>query len=117
MAIDKNKFSEHTDMWTEITKEEYLKAQETMTEAEFYLNYEAEEMPVDGGMDIVYTPQYVYRKRVQMSEEEIVPALLARLCEKQDKTNKTLDSIRKMMIFFTVLAVISILLTVLSGIM
>lgn len=115
MAIDKNKFSEHTDMWSEITKEEYLKAQETMSEAEFYLNYEAEELPDDSG-NLTYTPQYVYRKRVQMSEEEIVPALLARLCEKQDKANEMLDSIRKMMIFFTVLAVISVLLTVLSGI-
>lgn len=113
MAIDKNKFSEHTDMWTEITKEEYLKAQETMSEAEFYLNYEAEELPDDSG-NLTYTPQYVYRKRVQMSEEEIVPALLARLCEKQDKANEMLDSIRKMMIFFTVLAVISVLLTVLG---
>ncbi|MBO5378457.1 MAG: hypothetical protein J6A41_08710 [Ruminiclostridium sp.] len=115
MAIDKSKFSEHTDMWSEITKEEYLKAQETMSEAEFYLNYEAEELPDDSG-SLTYTPQYVYRKRVQMSEEEIVPALLARLCEKQDKANEMLDSIRKMMIFFTVLAVISVLLTVLSGI-
>ena len=115
MAIDKNKFSEHTDMWSEITKEEYLKAQETMSEAEFYLNYEAEELPDDSG-NLTYTPQYVYRKRVQMSEEEIVPALLARLCEKQDKANEMLDSIRKMMIFFTVLAVISVLLTVLGGI-
>jgi len=113
MAIDKNKFSEHTDMWSEITKEEYLKAQETMSEAEFYLNYEAEELPDDSG-NLTYTPQYVYRKRVQMSEEEIVPALLARLCEKQDKANEMLDSIRKMMIFFTVLAVISVLLTVLG---
>ena len=115
MAIDKSKYSEHTDMWAEITKEEYLKAQETMSEAEFYLNYEAEELPDDSG-NLTYTPQYVYRKRVQMSEEEIVPALLARLCEKQDRANKMLDSIRKMMIFFTVLAVISVLLTVLSGI-
>ena len=115
MAIDKSKFSEHTDMWSEITKEEYLKAQETMSEAEFYLNYEAEELPDDSG-NLTYTPQYVYRKRVQMSEEEIVPALLARLCEKQDRANEMLDSIRKMMIFFTVLAVISVLLTVLSGI-
>lgn len=49
-----------------------------------------------------------------MSEEEIVPALLARLCEKQDKANEMLDSIRKMMIFFTALAVISVLLTVLG---
>ena len=113
MAIDKNKFSEHTDMWSEITKEEYLKAQETMSEAEFYLNYEAEELPDDSG-HLTYTPQDVYRKRVQMSEEERVPALLARLCEKQDKANEMLDSIRKMMIFFTVLAVISVLLTVLG---
>ena len=115
MTIDKNKFSEHTDMWSEITKEEYHKAQETMSEAEFYLNYEAEELPDDSG-SLTYTPQYVYRKRVQMSEEEIIPALLARLCEKQDKANEMLDSIRKMMIFFTVLAAISVLLTVLSGI-
>ncbi len=115
MAIDKTKFSEHTDTWTEISKEEYLKAQETLTEAEFYLNYEAEELPDDSG-SLTYTPRYIYRKRVQVSEEEIVPALLARLCEKQDKTNEKLDSIRKMMIFFTVLAVISVLLTVLSGI-
>lgn len=115
MSIDKNKFSEHTDMWSEITKEEYLKAQETMSEAEFYLNYEAEELPDDSG-SLMYTPRYIYRKKVQMSEEEIVPALLARLCEKQDKANKMLDSIRKMMIFFTVLAVISVLLTILSGI-
>ncbi len=115
MAIDKSKFSEHTDIWVEITKDEYLEAQKTLPEAEFYAGYEAEELPADRS-DIMYTPQYVYRKRVQMSEEEIVPALLARLCEKQDKANKMLDSIRKMMIFFTVLAVISVLLTVLSGI-
>ena len=117
MAIDKDKFSEHTDMWVEISKEEYIEAQEKLTEAEFYASYTADELPADDDAEIIYTPRYIYRKKVQMSEEEIVPALLARLCEKQDKANKMLDSIRKMMIFFTVLAVISILLIVLSGIM
>lgn len=114
MAIDK-KISEHTDMWIEITKEEYLEAQETLPEAEFYASYKADELPADRS-EIIYTPQYVYRKRVQMSEDEIIPALLARLCDKQDEANEKLDSIRKMMIFFTALAVISVLLTILSGI-
>ncbi len=112
MAIDKEKFSEHTKMWIEISKEEYLEAQEKLSEADFYLNYEEEELPADRDTEMVYTPKYIYRKRAQISEEEVVPVLLAKLCEKQDKANEKLDSIRKMLLFLTVLAAISFVLGV-----
>ena len=102
MAIDKEKLREETSFWSKTTSKEYERAKLELSEDEFKLLYRVK----NKGTDFEE-----YQKFNIPEDNEFDRALLVHLLIEQKETNENLNSIKKMMIFFTVLTVISIIVS------
>lgn len=82
-----------------LSEDEYKNSKKDLSEEEISERY----YTVNDDGEVIH-----YEKNIPSTNDEIYTALLYQLCKKQDETNIILKAIKGMLIFFTVLTVISL---------
>lgn len=93
-----------------ISKDKYVSMSEGLSQEEIDENFEY--LPADPSRGIYGECFYSIEKP---DEEEYNEVLLFKLCRKQDETNELLTSIKKMLTFFTVITIISMIFGFIIG--
>ncbi|MBQ2798819.1 MAG: hypothetical protein IJF09_05475 [Ruminiclostridium sp.] len=103
MAIDKEIIKNETNFWGKISSKEYERAKQELSEEDFKKLYRIKNKGTD---------DEEYQKFNAAEDDEIDRALLINLLIEQKETNKKLNSIKNMLIFFTVLTIISLIVPI-----